>query len=451
MLDKELQTTESLTAWAKANSDNSYPEDFKHDLLELETSNVVRLLEALPPVPRTEVWELISPEQQTTSLPNLRGEACHALLDGMETSVVIDLASHLDAPDLVKIIDELPAELSESIIQSLASKDLKEFESVMAYEEGTAGRLLTHDVVCIKPKAKLGTILRWLSRQGDLPRNTTSLMVVDTDNHILGSISVSSVISGNADASVESVMQPSVETVLATATEHEIITLFEQRELTSVVVVDEESKLLGRITADEIIKILRKETDDSLMKRAGLDSETDLFAAIVPSAKQRGIWLGLNLLTVLGASWVIGQFQPALDKIVALAVLLPVVSSMGGIAGSQTLTLTIRGLALDQIAPSNIRWLALKEISVGALNGIVWSTAVAVVVYFWFDNLGLSIIIAASLILNLVIAAFSGIVIPLVLKRLGTDPALSGAVILTTVTDIIGFFSFLGLASVFLL
>lgn len=451
MFDNELQTIESLTAWAHTNSDDSYHDEFRKDLLTLDTSNVVRLLEALPPVTRVKVWDLMSPEQKTASLPNFHGDISLALLDGMDTSVVIDLISPLDAPDLVRIVDELPNDVSDLVIQSLASENLSEFNSVLAFEEGTAGRLMTHDVVCIKPNAKIGAILHRLGRQQSMPKNTTSLMVVDSSNHLLGTISVSSIISADADMLVKDAMRSSPEVVLATATEHEVITLFEQHELACVAVVDDRSKLLGRINADEIIRIMRMKMGDLSMKHAGMKSGTDLFAAILPSAKQRGIWLGLNLLTVLGASWVIGRFQPALDQIVALAVLLPIVSSMGGIAGSQTLTLTIRGLALDQIAPSNIRWLALKEISVGALNGIVWSTAVAVVVYFWFDNLGLSIIIAASLILNLVIAAFSGIVIPLVLKRLGTDPALSGAVILTTVTDIIGFFSFLGLASVFLL
>jgi magnesium transporter len=202
---------------------------------------------------------------------------------------------------------------------------------------------------------------------------------------------------------------------------------------------------------DEVIDIIREEGDHVLMKRAGLDEEEDLFAPVVPSARRRGIWLGINLVTVFLAAWVIGRFEEALDKIVALAVLMPVVASMGGIAGSQTLTLTIRGMALDQIAKSNIHWLIGKELLVGALNGLVWALVVAVVSYLWFLDPGLAGIIAVATLLNLLAAALSGVTIPLVLRALGIDPALSGAVILTTVTDVIGFLSFLGLATLFLI
>jgi magnesium transporter len=188
-----------------------------------------------------------------------------------------------------------------------------------------------------------------------------------------------------------------------------------------------------------------------MLRSAGLDEEEDLFAPVLPSAKRRAVWLGINLITVFAAAWVIGRFEEALDKIVALAVLMPVVASMGGIAGSQTLTLTIRGLALDQIASSNVRWLATKEIAVGALNGIAWALVVAAVAYLWFHSAGIAGVIAAAMVVNLLAAAASGVAVPLILHRLGIDPALSGAVILTTVTDVVGFLSFLGLASVFLL
>jgi magnesium transporter len=246
-------------------------------------------------------------------------------------------------------------------------------------------------------------------------------------------------------------MDTASETVLVSTTEHEIAALFERRDLISVAVVDEQRKLLGRITVDDVVDIIREEAEHSLMRSAGLDEEEDLFAPVIPSAQRRGVWLGINLVTVFMAAWVIGQFSEALDQIVALAVLMPVVASMGGIAGSQTLTLTIRGMALDQIAAGNTRWLLMKEVSVGALNGSVWAIVVALVSYIWFSSIGLSLIIGVALVLNLLAAALAGILVPLTLKKMGIDPALSGAVILTTVTDIIGFLSFLGLASLFLL
>jgi magnesium transporter len=209
--------------------------------------------------------------------------------------------------------------------------------------------------------------------------------------------------------------------------------------------------LLGRITIDDVVDIIREEADRALLASAGLEQEEDLFAPVIPSAKRRAVWLGINLVTVFAAAWVIGRFEEALDKIVALAVLMPVVASMGGIAGSQTLTLTIRGLALDQIAAGNVRWLTVKEVLVGVINGVAWAIVVALVAYLWFQSTGIAAVIAAAMVLNLLAAAASGVAIPLILNRLGIDPALSGAVILTTVTDVVGFLSFLGLASLFLL
>jgi len=215
-------------------------------------------------------------------------------------------------------------------------------------------------------------------------------------------------------------------------------------------VLDDEDRLLGRITIDDVVDIIREEADRTLLARAGLEQEEDLFAPVLPSAKRRSVWLGINLVTVFLAAWVIGRFEEVLDKIVALAVLMPVVASMGGIAGTQTLTLTIRGLALDQIAASNVRWLTIKEILVGILNGVAWASVVALVAYLWFHSIGIAGVIAAAMVLNLLAASASGVAIPLILERLGIDPALSGAVILTTVTDVVGFLSFLGLASLFL-
>ena len=250
---------------------------------------------------------------------------------------------------------------------------------------------------------------------------------------------------------VRDVMRKDVDKVSADASEHDVLTLFERRDLISVAVVGEGDALLGRICIDDVVDLIREEAEHSMMKQAGLGEEEDLFAPVMPSAKRRGVWLGINLVTVFLAAWVIGQFEEVLEKFVALAVLMPVVASMGGIAGSQTLTLTIRGLALDQIAKSNVRWLTLKEIGVGSLNGLVWSLVVALVAFLWFEDAGIALIIAVAMVLNLLAAAISGVSIPLVLNRLGIDPALSGAVVLTTVTDIIGFLSFLGLATVFLL
>jgi magnesium transporter len=276
-------------------------------------------------------------------------------------------------------------------------------------------------------------------------------MVVDEESHYLGKLDIATLLTAQPESLVRDLMRRDVDKVLADASAHDVVALFERRDLISVAVVDERDVLLGRIIIDGVVELIREEAEHSIMVQAGLDEEEDLFAPVVPSARRRGVWLGINLITVFLAVWVIGQFEEVLEKFVALAVLMPVVASMGGIAGSQTLTLTIRGLALDQIAKSNVRWLTLKELGVGVLNGMVWSIVVALVAYLWFFDAGIAAIIAVATILNLLAAALSGIWIPLLLNRMGIDPALSGAVILTTVTDIIGFLSFLGLATVFLL
>jgi magnesium transporter len=276
-------------------------------------------------------------------------------------------------------------------------------------------------------------------------------MVVDEDGRYLGKLELAVVLTSDPEEQVSSLMQADEPAVSASMSEHEVAGIFERRDLISVAVTDDRGLLLGRITIDDVVDVIREESDRAFLNRAGLSEDEDMFAPVLPSAMRRGVWLGINLITVFAAAWVIGRFEEALDKIVALAVLMPVVASMGGIAGSQTLTLTIRGLALDQIAAANVRWLTTKEFLVGATNGAVWSLVVAMVSYLWFNDIGISIILAVAMVLNLLAAALSGVIIPLLLNRWGIDPALSGAVILTTVTDVIGFLSFLGLASFFLL
>jgi magnesium transporter len=276
-------------------------------------------------------------------------------------------------------------------------------------------------------------------------------MVIDDSEHYIGKIEVRDILTGDPDELVEALMHPDTTAINANVSEHDVAEIFERKDLISVAVVNDENILLGRITIDDVVDVIREESERALLHSAGLSEDEDMFAPVLSSAMRRGIWLGINLITVFVASWVIGHFEQALGKIVALAVLMPVVASMGGIAGSQTLTITIRGLALDQIAAANIRWLTTKEFLVGVTNGVLWSLVVAAVAFFWFHNEGIAIIIGVAMILNLLAAALAGVAIPLVLHHWGIDPALSGAVILTTVTDIIGFLSFLGLATLFLL
>jgi magnesium transporter len=227
--------------------------------------------------------------------------------------------------------------------------------------------------------------------------------------------------------------------------------LFQRRDLVALPIVDDDNKLMGRIVLDDAIELIRAEAEEPMMHMAGLETDEDLLAPVVTSAKRRLFWLGINLITAFLAAAVIGIFEATLDKLVALAVLMPIVASMGGIAGSQTLTLAIRGLALDQINDANKRWLLLKEIAISVINGVVWAVVVGIIAWLWFHNTGISLILGAAMVINLLVAAVSGLAIPLILDRINLDPALSGSVVLTTVTDVVGFMSFLGLATLFLL
>ncbi len=409
------------------------------------------LLESLPPEPRQRLWKYFPTAMQGETLLYLGEEARASIIGEMEHAEVVAAAESMEMEDLAEVIDELPVDVSDTLIQSLDEDRRKRLEATLAYTEGSAGRLMTPDVISLRPTVSLGVVQRYLRRIKPLPAHTDTLMVIDENGVFTGTLPISEVITESPDSLVSEVMSETPDSVRIDASEHDIAMLFERRDLLSVGVVDPSGRLLGRITIDDVVDIIRSEADKALLSRAGLDEEEDLFAPVVPSAQRRAIWLGINLVTVFMAAWVIGQFEAVLDKIVALAVLMPVVASMGGIAGSQTLTLTIRGLALGQVSQSNLRWLGDKELKVGLLNGCVWSLVVAVVTYAWFEDIAISLIIAVAMLFNLLAAAFSGVLIPVILKRIGVDPALSGAVILTTVTDIIGFLSFLGLATLFLL
>ncbi|MDX2504670.1 MAG: magnesium transporter [Gammaproteobacteria bacterium] len=426
-------------------------EQLRDVLAELHPAEQAHILESLPPEQRARVWALVDKTLHGEVISYLHEEVRTSIVDEMPTEQLVAAAEVMNVEDLAEVLETLPEDISDSIIEELESDYRQRLELIQSFEEHSVGRLMSHEVVSVRPDVNVAVVLRWLRRQKELPIQTDALLVVDEQGHYLGKLDISTVLTSMPEVLVSEIMRPNVDSVLASTSEHDLLAMFERRDLISMAVISEDNILLGRVGIENVLLLMREESERTLLKQAGLDEEEDLFAPMIPSAKRRGLWLGINLITVFLAAWVIGQFEEVLDKFVALAVLMPVVASMGGIAGSQTLTLVIRGMALDQIASSNVRWLAIKEVGVGALNGLVWSLIVACVSYLWFREPAISIIIATAMMLNLLAAALSGIFIPLILKRLGIDPALSGAVVLTTVTDIIGFLSFLGLASLFLL
>ena len=297
----------------------------------------------------------------------------------------------------------------------------------------------------------LDVVQRYLRLHIDIPDTTDSLFVVDRDDHFKGLLPLSAILTNDPDTLVAEVMNTDVTGIPADMDDALVAKMFENHNLVSAPVLNNEGKLIGRITIDDVVDVIREDADHSLLSLAGLDEEDDTFAPVVKSARRRAVWLGINLFTAFLASWVIGLFQATLEQVVALAVLMPIVASMGGIAGSQTLIIVIRGLALGQIGVSNARWLMYKELAVSALNGIVWAMVVALISALWFKNPNIGYIIGAALVFNLLCAAFAGLTIPFVLTRLKIDPAHAGSVILTTVTDVVGFLVFLGLGTVFLL
>jgi len=425
-------------------------DELRDALQELHPAEIADLLEGMPPEQRRQAWELVAEEARGEVLDYVGDEARTTLIGGMDYAELVTAAGQMEEQTLVEVLDELPVDLTESILAALDEDHRQRLEAVLSFAEGTAGRLMSTDVTSVRSDVSLAVVLRWLRRRR-LPPHTDGLMVLSNDGRYQGKLQMADLLTSDPALSVGAVMQPGADCVRAGAPETQVAVLFERRDLISVAVLDEDDRLLGRITIDDVVDVIREGADRRLLQSAGLEAEEDLFAPVLPSARRRGLWLGINLATVFLASWVIGHFSEVLDKIVALAVLMPIVASMGGIAGSQTLTLTLRGLALDQIAQSNVRWLTRKEVAVGALNGLAWALVVALISYLWFRDEGIAAVIAAAMILNLLAAAFAGVVIPLVLHRFGMDPALSGAVILTTVTDVVGFVSFLGLASLFLL
>ncbi len=418
---------------------------------ELHAAETAHLLESLPHSERELVWELVEPEKSGDVLTYVNDDVRAKLIHQMETDELVAAAEGLETDDLADILQDLPDRVIHEVLQSMSAQDRMRLEGVLSYPEDTAGGLMNLDTITVRPNVTLDVVLRYLRLRGDIPEATDALIVVNREDRFLGLLSIADLLTKDPGLSVGRVMEKNVEAIPADMPDREVAGMFEHRDLISAPVVDDDGKLLGRITIDDVVDVIRDEAEHSIMSMAGLDEEDDIFAPVVVSSRRRGIWLGVNLVTAFIASAVIGLFDATIEQVVALAVLMPIVASMGGIAGSQTLTLVIRGMALGHIGPANAKRILRKELAVGALNGMLWAVVVAVIATFWFNNYLIGLIIAAAMLINLVVAALAGATIPLLMRRMGADPALSSSVVLTTVTDVVGFFAFLGLATIILL
>jgi len=423
----------------------------RDELASLHPSELADVLESLPAEMRDELWVHVEPEVEGDVLAEANDQVRAALLENMQPHEVAAATATLDTDDAADILQDLPEPLADQVLRSMDEQNRARIASILSFPEDTAGGLMNVDVVTVRADVEVEAVLRYLRLLGVVPEKTDSLMVVDRENTYLGLVPLAKLVCASADAYVGDLMQIDAEGIPATTDAAAVALQFEQRDLLSAAVIDSDGALLGRITVDDVVDVIREQSAHSFMSAAGLDEEDDIFAPVVDSTRRRATWLGINLGTAFLAAWVIGRFEGTIEQLVALAILMPVVASMGGIAGSQTLTIVIRGMALGQVGPANARLLLYRELGIGALNGILWAVVVATVGGLWFQDLWLGCVIGAAVIINLVIAAFAGAVIPLVLHRINVDPALAGGVVLTTVTDVVGFVAFLGLATIFLL
>ncbi len=418
---------------------------------ELHPAEAAHILESLPAAERNLVWEWLA--------ASVRGEVLSHLHDDVRTSFIRDMGlpqliaatEGLDTDDIADILQSLSDQDSREILESMDRQDRERVEQVLSYPEDTAGGLMNTDAMTVRPDVSLDVVLRYLRLRGDLPESTDKLFVVDRDDTYLGVLRIAHIVTRSAGTTVAEAMVTDFDALNVAMPEADVANHFARHDVLSAPVIDDHNRLLGRITVDDIVDVIREQGGQSLTSMAGLREEEDLFSPIWISTWRRAMWLGANLITAFAASAVIALFDGTIEKIVALAVLMPIVASMGGIAGSQTLTLVIRGLAMDQVGSSNSLRLLRKEMAVGILNGLLWAAVVTAIVLFWFGDYEIGAIIAVALVLNLIVAALAGVAIPLLLRRMGADPALGGSVLLTTVTDVVGFLVFLGLATVFLL
>jgi len=418
---------------------------------DLRPTELARLLESLPLRERAVVWEMVDSELGGDVLVEVGEEVRDGLIKGMETSELIAAIDGMELDDLADLVADLPEQLTQEVLRAMDQQDRDRLHQVLAHDEDSAGGLMNIDIVTVRPDVTLEVVLRYLHARGHIPDGTDSIFVVNRNNEYQGALLLSRLLTQDPNLSVAEIMSTDIEPIPAHTPSEKVVWEFENRDLLSAAVTDENNRVVGRITVDDVFDIIRDEAEHSLMGAAGLDEEYDMFAPVAKSTLRRSVWLGINLATAFLAASVVDIFQTTVDKIVLLAVLMPVVPSMGGVAGTQSLTIMTRAIALGQINRTNTRGIFRKEIFVGILNGLLWALVVAIFTYLWFGDYRIGAVIAGAMAINLVAAAAAGFSIPLMLKRMHIDPALAGGVVLTTVTDVVGYMSFLGLGAIFLL
>ena len=418
-------------------------------LNKMSSSEIAHALESSPPKQRNLLFSLLETNEEGDVLADLGEEIQQDLVSNISNEELSEAVKELELDEIVDILQNLPEERMNLILSKMSLRDRKRIEQGLTYPDNTAGGLLNTDVISVRPNHTMEVVINYLRGQEELPENTDKIFVVTKNDHYVGELSISKIITSQLSLTVREVMDTEIVPLLVDQDDKEVAIIFERTDLISSAVIDESGKLLGRVTIDDVVDVIREDADQNFLGMAGVAEDT--FAPPGRAAKSRVFWLSMNLFTAFIASVTINIFQDVLEQIVYLAILMPIVASMGGVAATQTLTIVLRGLTLEQINSSNLRWLFKRELAVSILNGIVLSVLVGLITYMWFGEIILAILISCALIINLISSVIAGIFVPLILRRLRQDPAIAGSVVVTTVTDVVGFLSFLGLATIFLI
>ena len=418
-------------------------------LNDMSSSEIAHALESSPPKQRSIIFSLLETQEEGDVLFELGEEIQQDLISNISNEELTEAVKELELDEIVDILQNLPEERMKKILSNMSKVDRQRIEMGLTYPENTAGGLLNTDVISVRPNNSIKEVLSYLRDQKELPENTDKIFVVNNDNNYLGEMPISKIITTDPVMNVREIMETDMPAIDVNLEDKDVATIFERNNLISSAVIDHKGQLIGRITIDDVVDVIREDADQNLLGMAGVAEDT--FAPPGRAAKSRVFWLAMNLVTAFIAASTINIFQDVIDKIVYLAVLMPIVASMGGVAATQTLTIVLRGLTLEQINTSNIKWLFKRELAVSIINGIVLSTLVAISTYLWFQDYTLAVLIASALVINLISSVIAGILVPLILRKLNQDPAIGGSVVVTTVTDVVGFFSFLGLATIYLI
>lgn len=418
-------------------------------LNHLPEPTIAHLLESSPLKTREVLWTLIDKENVGEVLNYLNIDIQTDILEKLSPAEVVSITEGLDTDDTADILQNLPEQVIQQVLGAMGAQDRKRLEAVLSYPEDSAGGLLNTDTITVRRNHTLDVVLRYLRRHDEIPEMTDSIWVVDRNDILVGVLPLRKLLVSDPDLTVQDIMDTDFEAIPLTMDQQQVANKFERMDWVSAPVVDEHGKLLGRITIDDIVDVIREESDHSIKSMAGLGDEEDTFAPVIRTAKSRAVWLLVNLVTCFVASSVISQFSATINHVVALAALMTVVASMGGVAGNQTQTLVIRSIALGQIGASNSLWLMNRELAVAAINGLLLALIAGGTAVWWFSDWTLGVIFGSAIIINLLVAALSGAFLPLLLRAMHIDPALAGGVVLTTITDVVGFLSFLGLATLF--